>query len=97
MSLQITQAVGGNSNSLISPERFSLDTLNPYTELVVTNQLEDMTIMLALILELQPVGILNVTYSVHLAYDNDSVEDTARAEFPIAAGEYEGYECFRAI
>jgi len=68
-----------NLNSLILPERFSLDSLNPYAKLVVTNQFEDMTIMLILILELQPVGILNVRYNVHLTYDNDSGEDTAWA------------------
>jgi hypothetical protein len=77
MSLQITQAVDGNSNPPIPPERFS----SPYAGLVVTNQLEDMTVILVLILELQPGGVLNVTYNVHLTYDNDSGEDTARGEF----------------
>ena len=32
-----------------------------------------------------------------LTYDNDSGKDTALGRVPIAAGEYEGYECFRSI
>ena len=82
-SLQITQAVDKNANSLISQERFSLDALNPYAELVVANQLEDTIITLVPILKLQPVGILNVTYDVPLTYGNNSGEHTARGEFQL--------------
>jgi hypothetical protein len=94
MSLQITQAVDENSNSLIPPERFSLDALNPYAELVATNQLEDITIILVLILELQPGGVLNVTYNVHLTDDNDGGEDSIRGEFQLPLGNMKATNVF---
>jgi hypothetical protein len=53
VGLQLKQFSDENSNPLIPPEKFSLDVMNLYVELAMTNQQEYMTTMPVLMLQLQ--------------------------------------------